>query len=91
MKDIFAEDFILSTLRKINEQTSLSPSNTKKYDVYFKRYAQICMKEIVRLYSNMKEFRVVKESFQHIKKKIEHVSCSRSKGGRPEKKTIHSI
>jgi hypothetical protein len=38
------------------------------------------MKETTRLYTSMKEFRLVNgvlESYEHINKKIEHVSCSR--------------
>jgi hypothetical protein len=61
---------------KNHEQTSLSPSNTKKYNVYFKRYVQTYVKETV----SMKELGIVKgvyESCEHINKKIEHVSCSR--------------
>jgi hypothetical protein len=54
------EDFTLSSLRKNYEQTSLSPSNTKKYDVYFKRYVQTSVKETLRLYTSMKEFRLAK-------------------------------
>jgi hypothetical protein len=42
------------------EQTSLGPSNTKKYDVYFKKYIQIPVKEIVRLYTSTKEFGLAK-------------------------------
>jgi hypothetical protein len=38
------------------EKTSLSPSNMKNYDVYFKRYVQTFVKETIRLYTNMKEF-----------------------------------
>jgi hypothetical protein len=63
-----------------NETTSLSPSNKKKYKVYFKRYVQTSVKETIRLYTSMKEFGLAKgvqESSEHIKKKIEHVSCSR--------------
>jgi hypothetical protein len=46
MKNGFAEDFTLSALKQIiYEQTFLSPSYTKKYDVYFKRYLQTCVKE----------------------------------------------
>jgi hypothetical protein len=42
--------------RKNYEKISLSPSNTKKYDVYFKRYVQTFVKESVSLYTSMKEF-----------------------------------
>jgi hypothetical protein len=42
------------------EKTSLSPSNTKKYDVYFKRYVRTFVKETVRLYTSMKEFGLAK-------------------------------
>jgi hypothetical protein len=42
------------------EKTSLSPSNMKKYDVYFKRYVQTFVKETVRLYTSMKEFGLAK-------------------------------
>ena len=42
------------------EKTSLSPLNTKKYNVYFKRYVQAFVKEIVRLYTSMKEFGLTK-------------------------------
>jgi hypothetical protein len=64
-------------LKKKNyEQTSRSFSNIEKYDIYFKRYVQTCVKKTVRLYTCMKEFRLAKvESFEHINKKIEHVSC----------------
>jgi hypothetical protein len=43
------------------EKTSLSPTNTKKYNVYFKRYVQTFLKEIVRLYTSMKEFGLAKD------------------------------
>jgi hypothetical protein len=32
----------------------------KRYDVYFKRYVQTSLKEIVRLYTSMKEFELAK-------------------------------
>jgi hypothetical protein len=61
MKDGFAEDFTLSALRKkITNKYPLGTSNTQKYNVYFKRYAQTCVKETVRLYTSIKEFRLVK-------------------------------
>jgi hypothetical protein len=41
--------------KKNYEKTSLSPSDTKKYDVYFKRYIQTSVKETVRLYISMKD------------------------------------
>jgi hypothetical protein len=47
-------------LKKNNEKNSLSPLNTEKYDVYFKRYVQIHAKETVRLYTSTKEFKLVK-------------------------------
>jgi hypothetical protein len=46
--------------KKNYEKASLSPSNTKKYDVYFKRYVQTSVKETVRLYTSMKEFGLAK-------------------------------
>jgi hypothetical protein len=46
--------------KKNYEKTFLSPSNTKKYNVYFKRYIQTSVKETVRLYTSMKEFGLAK-------------------------------
>jgi hypothetical protein len=60
MRDGFVEDFILFVFKKNYEQTSLSPSNTKKYYVYFKRYVQIYVKETIRLYTSIKEFGLAK-------------------------------
>jgi hypothetical protein len=56
MRDRFAENFTLYALRKNKMKKYLSPSNMKKYNVYFKRYVQISMKETIRLYTSMKEF-----------------------------------
>ena len=42
-------------------------------------YVQKCVEKTVRLYTSMKEFRPTKgvqENFEHIKKKIEYVSCN---------------
>jgi hypothetical protein len=46
--------------KKNYEKTSISPSNMKKYDVYFKSYVQTSVKETVRLYTCMKEFGLAK-------------------------------
>jgi hypothetical protein len=43
-----------------NENTSLSPSNMKKYNNYFKRYIQTSVKKTVRLYIDMEEFGLAK-------------------------------
>jgi hypothetical protein len=45
---------------KNHERTSLRPFKTKKYDVYFKIYVQTYVKEIVRLYTSMKKFGLMK-------------------------------
>jgi hypothetical protein len=58
-EDRFVDDLLYLPLKKIYKQTYVSPLNTKKYNVYFKRYVQTCAKEIVRLYTSMKEFRLV--------------------------------
>jgi hypothetical protein len=50
------ENFTLFSLRKYK----LSSSNTKKHNIYFKRYVQTSVKETVRLYTSMKEFGLVK-------------------------------
>jgi hypothetical protein len=56
MRDGFANSFYYICLEiKIYEKTSISPSSTKKIDVYFKRYIQTSMEETVRLYISMKE------------------------------------
>jgi hypothetical protein len=61
MRDGFAEDFTPPCLEKFfYEKTSLSPSNTRKYDGYFKRYVHTFVKETVRLYRSMKEFGLAK-------------------------------
>jgi hypothetical protein len=60
MRDKFAKDLFYVPKEKNYEKTSLSPSNTKKYDVYFKRYVQTFVKETVRLYTSMKEFGLAK-------------------------------
>jgi hypothetical protein len=44
-----------------NKNMSISPSNTKKYNVYFKRYVQTFVKETVRSYTSMKEFGLAKD------------------------------
>jgi hypothetical protein len=80
--------------KKIYEQTFLSPSNIEKYNVYLKRYVQPCVIEIIRLYTSMKEFRLakgVKESSEHINKKIEHMSCFRLKSWKAKRKRLYSI
>jgi hypothetical protein len=48
MKDGFVEVF------------TLCPSNTKKFDVYFKKYIQTCITKTIKLYISMKEFRLAK-------------------------------
>jgi hypothetical protein len=53
MKDGFAENFILSALRK---KIMKKISNTKKYNVYFNRYVQTAVKETI----SMKEFGLAK-------------------------------
>jgi hypothetical protein len=60
MRDGFVENFYSICFKKRKENDAQTPSNIEKYDVYFKRYAQICVKETVRLYTSMKEFGLAK-------------------------------
>jgi hypothetical protein len=59
MREGFAKDFSLFALRK-NIMDKHLPQIQKEYDVYFKRYVQTYVKETIRLYTSIKEFRLAK-------------------------------